>query len=239
MNFKLSLSSKFKPELPLKVRNSAFCLVPKTAAADAVIKPLTNKRTTRNSQLKATATSVTKTAPITTTTTTAPSSYSVYNRNKSKQKLMCSLPTKPKSEKKLLQVQSDYELAILLQEYDDNDVVVSSCQPTNGRCHDTSSLNVKQVPNSNRETDAATTTVDHISSIAADISKTRRYFLRSRSKPQAIDTTPTTSIKLNGTVNRKSTVTNGTKSRTKPTVLNGRVEKCVGSVSNRRKPKLQ
>lgn len=157
---------------------------------------------------------------------------------------MCSLPTKlPKSEKNLLQVQNDYALAILLQEYDDNDVGVSSCQPTNGRCHDTSTLNATLVPNSasNTETDEpdATATANHISSIAVDISKTRRYFLRSRSKPQTIVSTPTTTIKLNGTVNRKSTATNGTKSRTKPTVLNGRVEKCVGGVYNRRKPKSQ
>lgn len=240
LNFWLSLYSKFRPELPLRVRNSAFCLVPKTTSP--VIEPLTNKRTTRNSQLKATATTVTITAPKATTTT--PSSYSVYNRNKAKQKLLNCFPTMlPKSEKMLLQEKSDYALAIMLQEYDDNDVGISSCQPTNGRCHDKSTLNVNHVPNhtSSTETDEpdATATVNHISSIAVDISKTRRYFLRSRSKPQTIVTTPTTSIQLNGTVHRKATATNGTKSRTKESVLNGRVGKCVGNVSNRRKPKLQ
>lgn len=103
-----------------------------------------------------------------------PPTYSVYNRNKSNEKLMCNiLLEKTKCDRIVQQEKGDYELAKMLQEYDDVAVVVAAAKPPaavkNGKSTKLNGCTAKRTA-------------------AADIDlampSTRRYFLRSRSKAE-------------------------------------------------------
>lgn len=180
--------SKFKPEAPLKVKNSAFCLVSKptakkvtvaTAAAAAGNKRIT--RTVLKAQIKSTSQKQRQPLPppaaavATVPASVPPPTYSVYNRNKSNEKLMCNiLLEKTKCDRIVQQEKGDYELAKMLQEYDDVAVVVAAAKPPaavvkNGKSTKLNGCTAKRTA-------------------AADIDSampsTRRYFLRSRSKAE-------------------------------------------------------
>lgn len=195
--------------------------------ATTAITKKTVKRSTRN-------TNTVKPDTVAETTVSCQSnSYSVYNRNKSKEKIMCNiLLEKTKREKMLLQEKEDYELAKMLQEYD-SDVVQPPSNVANGE-----------------NTSATASTAETINLTSINLNRTRRYFLRSRSKQNSNSSSTSASSSTvtiaaaaaapppgSPTISNGVTLING-KANSSKVILNGKVNKIVRRNVGRRK-KLQ
>lgn len=201
----LFVYSGFHPEAPLKIRNSAFCLV--------VPVPVGGGKQQEN-QLVALKRSMQAALPTNgaAATTTTSQSYSVQSGTRSKkQKLMCNIALdKTNRDRILLQEKGDFALAKMLQEFGANDAETPPPPPGNGTTKATRRKTVKPAarkkrgaPNaslssttssrSNGGSTASGGAADNNDQPMAtngtdgDSVRTRRYFLRNRSKPEAPD----------------------------------------------------
>lgn len=218
----------------LQVCNSAFCLVQKpkpienivtnTANTTTLTSTFTTTSTANNTSISAAKRNTRNTNAVKPqATVTQTNSYSVYNRNKSKEKIMCNiLLEKTKREKMLLQEKEDYELAKMLQEYDNDGIPLSNLADTNA---------------ANSNNSAATINLSSI-----NLCRTRRYFLRSRSKQNAAPTVaaaPAATASATKASKSSTHITNGctlTNGKGTKVILNGKVTKAITrSVGKRKK----
>lgn len=196
-NIPFSNFSKFRPEILIQSRRSAFCLVSDTNSSKQNQKQKANKSQD--------------------TIDSAGVQPNVYggrrNGEKSKEKIICNIMLNKANCKKLIQEKNDFELAKVLQEYD------SIGRTENGNGCTNRSLTTNQEPSD----------------------RTRRYYLRTRSK-QISDTkdeaVPAKRVKMDAVVkgrgNKKVVVANGRKTRSSAP-LNGDRSKTVERVTRGRK----
>lgn len=187
--------SCFHPEAPLKVRNSAFCLVaPVAVGCQQENKLVALKRPIPTSQPP---------------TNGSSQSYSVQSGTKSKQqKLMCNIAIdKSNRERILMQEKSDFELAKMLQEFDQDVRSPTSNNGTNRKTtgrkstRSATTRSKRGATTSLSSNSTATTTSDVAENNESngqngDSLRTRRYFLRNRNKANPTNSSSTKRAKV-------------------------------------------
>lgn len=184
--------SKFKPEILIKSRRSAFCLV-------SDMNSIKNQKHYTNTSQD-------------TTDSVEKNLYGRRNGEKSKEKIICNIMLNKANCKKLIQEKHDFELAKMLQEYEN----VGHTENGNGCANH--SLNKDQAPSD----------------------RTRRYYLRTRSKQISDakdEAVPAKKAKLDSIVKERGSnkvVVNGRKTRSSA-LLNGDLTKKVERLTRGRK----
>lgn len=200
--------SCFHPEAPLKVRNSAFCLVAPLAVG---------------SQQENKLVAVKRSIPTSLPSNGSNQSYSVQSGTKSKkQKLMCNIALdKTNRERILMQEKSDFELAKMLKEFDEEAQSTSSNNGTdrkNRKPAKGKSAPTKRGAATSLSSNSTATTSDvaenhEHNGLNGESLRTRRYFLRNRIKADQSDSNRANSNAKTVRVPNKATASSRLKKR--------------------------